>query len=52
MARFIDKYERITSVFSSEASSWSTRDVGMVDLLSCLLATKQILKLWPEKGFG
>ena len=24
--------------------------MGMVDLLSGLLAAKQVLKLWPEKG--
>ena len=50
MASFIDKYERVNSVFSSEESSWSIRDVGMVNLLSGLLAAKQVLKLWPEKG--
>ena len=50
--RFTDKYVRITSVFSSEVSSWSTRDLGIMDLLNGLLAAKQIMKLWPEKGFG
>ena len=50
--RFTAKYVRITSVFSSEVSSWSTRDLGIMDLLNGLLAAKQIMKLWPEKGFG
>ena len=26
--------------------------MGITDLLSGLLAVKQIVKLWPEKGFG
>ena len=26
--------------------------MGMMDLLSGLLAVKQIVKLWPEKGLG
>ena len=52
VARFIDKYETITSVFPSEVSAWSTRGVGMMDFLSGLLTVKQIVKLWPEKGFG
>ena len=39
-------------MFPSEVSSWSTRDVGIMDLLSGLLTVKQIVKLWPEKGFG
>ena len=26
--------------------------MGITDLLSGLLAVKQIVKLWPQKGFG
>ena len=26
--------------------------MGIMDLLSGLLTVKQIVKLWPEKGFG
>ena len=29
-------------------SSWSTRDMGIIDLLSGLFAVKQLVKLWPE----
>ena len=52
VCRKIDKYETITSMFPLEVSSWSTRDVGIMDLLSGLFAVKQIVKLRPEKGFG
>ena len=44
--------KRLPLCFPSEVSSRSTRDVGIMDLLSGLLVVKQILKLWPEKGFG
>ena len=47
----MDKYETITSVFPSGVSP-CTRVVGITDLLSSLLAVTQIVKLWPEKGFG
>ena len=30
----IDKYERISTVFPSEVSSWRTQGVGVMDLLS------------------
>ena len=49
--RFIYKYERKTSVLTSEVSSRSTLDVGIMDFYNGLLAAKQIVKLWPEKGF-
>ena len=29
-------------------SSWSTWDMGIIDLLSGLFAVKQLVKLWPE----
>ena len=44
--------KRLPLCFPSEVSSRGTRDVGIMDLLSGLLVVKQILKLWPEKGFG
>ena len=44
--------KRLPLCFPSEVSSRSTQDVGIMDLLSGLLVVKQILKLWPEKGFG
>ena len=33
VARFIDKYKTVTSVFPWEGPSWSTRDVRIMDLL-------------------
>ena len=49
--RFIYKYERKTSVLTSEVSSRSTLDVGIMDFYNGFLDAKQIVKLWPEKGF-
>ena len=39
-------------MYPSGVSSRSTRDVGIMDLFSGLLAVKRIVELWPEKGFG
>ena len=49
--RFIYKYEKKTSVLTSEVSSRITLVVGIMDFQNGLLAAKQIVKLWPEKGF-
>ena len=42
------KYKTIISVFPSEVSSYSTQDMGIIDLLSGLFAVKQPVKLWRE----
>ena len=49
--RLIYKYEKKTSVLTSEVSSRSTLVVGIMDFQNGLLVAKQIVKLWPEKGF-
>ena len=42
------KYETIISVFPSEVSSYSTQDMGIIDILSGLFAVKHLVKLWRE----